>query len=54
MPFVSEKLEVPAKDRAVLEGWLRAPSTPQRLAMRARVILASSDGERYPFGQARG
>ena len=45
MPFVSEKLEIPSKDRAVLEGWLRAPSTPQRLAMRATVILASSDGE---------
>lgn len=32
-------------DRAMLESWLRAPSVAQGLALRAKVILASADGE---------
>ena len=32
-------------DRAALESWLRAPSMAQELALRAKVILASADGE---------
>ena len=32
-------------DRAMLEAWLRAPTLAQGLALRARVILASADGE---------
>ena len=45
MGFVATPLLVSKKDRSVLEAWLRAPSTPQRLAVRARIVLASADGE---------
>src|SRR5262245_19446080 len=45
MPFVAKKVEVSARDRETLEGWLRAPSISQALALRARIILACSAGE---------
>jgi transposase len=45
MPFVTARLDVAPEDRETLEGWLRAPSIPQALALRARIILASGDGE---------
>lgn len=32
-------------ERSTLEGWLRSPTTEQRLAFRARVILAAAGGE---------
>ena len=32
-------------DRATLESWLRAPTVAQGLALRAKVILASAEGE---------
>src|SRR5690606_28868801 len=32
-------------DRGVLESWLRAPTTSQELALRARIVIASADGE---------
>ena len=32
------------EDRAVLEGWVRASSTEQRLALRARIVLAAAAG----------
>ena len=31
-------------DRAQLERWLRSPTTPQRLAMRSRIVLLFADG----------
>ena len=37
--------KVAEADRAALESWLRAPSMAQELALRAKVILASADGE---------
>src|SRR6516165_3900679 len=39
------RLKVTEADRAMLEAWLRAPTLAQGLALRARVILASADGE---------
>lgn len=45
MPFVSEDIVLPPADRAVVEAWLRAPSTPQKLAVRAKIVLASAAGE---------
>jgi len=33
------------EDRATLEGWVRATTTEQRLALRARIVLAAADGE---------
>jgi transposase len=37
-------MEVPAADREVLEGWLRAPSIRAGLAQRARIVLLAGDG----------
>ena len=45
MPFVAEKLDVAPRDRETLQAWLRAPSISQALALRARIILACSEGE---------
>jgi len=45
MPFVAKGLDVKPGDRATLEGWLRAPSISQALALRARIIVASAEGE---------
>lgn len=45
MGFVAAPLPVSKQDRLTLEAWLRAPSTPQRLATRAKIVLASAEGE---------
>ena len=37
-------VEVPPRDREVLESWLRAPSVPAGLARRARIVLLAADG----------
>src|SRR5881275_2617884 len=37
-------LEVSDEDRAVLERWLRAHTTEQRMWLRARVVLMAADG----------
>jgi transposase len=37
--------KVAEADRVMLESWLRAPSTTQGVALRARLILASAKGE---------
>jgi transposase len=35
---------VGARDRATLESWVRAPTTPQRTALRSRLVLLLSEG----------
>lgn len=37
-------LRIRAGDRPVLEGWLRARTTPQRLVERAQIVLAAAEG----------
>ena len=37
--------KVTESDRAMLESWFRAPTVVQGLALRAKVILASAEGE---------
>lgn len=37
-------VEVPPRDRDVLESWLRSPSLPAGLVQRARIVLLSADG----------
>lgn len=37
-------LDVSAEDRRVLQGWLRAHKTEQRMWLRARVVLMAADG----------
>ena len=44
MGYMGPKFDLTVGDRRVLEGWMRAPSTPQQMAKRAGVILASADG----------
>src|SRR6266496_4285502 len=44
MGYVGPEFHLTVGDRRVLEGWMRAPSTPQQIAKRAGVILASADG----------
>jgi len=41
---VGPEFDLTVQDRRVLESWVRAPSTPQQMAKRAGVILASVDG----------
>lgn len=45
MVYVSESFVVGASDRAVLESWIRSESLPQAWGARARIILASAEGE---------
>jgi transposase len=44
MGYVGPEFDLAVGDRRVLEGWIRAPSTPQQMAKWAGVILASVDG----------
>ena len=37
-------VDVPPRDRAELERWLRSPSMPAGLVQRARIVLAAADG----------
>ena len=39
-------VDVPPRDREVLESWLRAPSLRAGLAQRARIVLLAADGVR--------
>lgn len=40
----AEAVPISAVDRAKLEGWIRAKTTPQSIAERARIVLLASDG----------
>jgi hypothetical protein len=37
-------VEVPPRDREVLESWLRSPSVRAGHAQRARIVLLAADG----------
>ena len=39
------RVDVSERDRAELEAWLRSQTIPQAVAMRARIVLASAQGE---------
>src|SRR5262245_40755427 len=45
MGYVAEPMVVKPGDRKVLESWVRSPTVPQALALRAKIVLASGDGE---------
>jgi transposase len=45
MRYVAERMQVKGSDRTVLESWSRSPTVPQALAVRAKIILASAQGE---------
>lgn len=44
MPLPTRVTQLKRGDRAVLERWLRARTTPRRIVERARIVLASADG----------
>jgi hypothetical protein len=37
-------VQVPPRDREILQGWLRSPSLCAGLAQRARIVLLAADG----------
>lgn len=39
-----QRLRVTNTDRRLLDGWIRAGTTPQRVARRARIVLLAADG----------
>lgn len=45
MPQYAPDIVVSARQRAILEAFVRASTSPQRLAERARIVLRSADGE---------
>ena len=45
MAYVASVFEVKPADRRVLEKWLRSPTLPQEWGLRARIVLASAEGE---------
>ena len=45
MAYVAIVFEVKPADRRVLEKWLRSPTLPQEWGLRARIVIASADGE---------
>lgn len=45
MPRAATKLTVSSGDREALLGWLRASRTPRSLALRAQIVLKSTEGK---------
>jgi transposase len=45
MGFMSKKFVIRAEDVEVLEQWVRSPTMPQAWALRAKILLATADGE---------
>lgn len=45
MPRIAPKIVLDSMQRSQLQSWVQAPSTPQSLALRARIVLRASDGE---------
>jgi transposase len=44
-PFYHRHVQdVDVPDRATLERWVRAPTTPQRLVLRSRIVLMLAEG----------
>lgn len=45
MPRIAPTIRLDAKARAVLGSWVQAPSTPQAVALRSRIVLAAAAGQ---------
>src|SRR3974377_1800452 len=45
MPKSAMALTLSAEDREQIGAWLRAPSTPQQVALRCRIALAAAQGQ---------
>ena len=45
MGYMAVAVKVKPGDLQVFESWLRAPTVPQALALRAKILIASAGGE---------
>ena len=45
MSRAAPKAELTSSDRAQIEQWLMAHGTPQQVALRSRIVLASAEGK---------
>jgi len=45
MAYMAAKFVLKAADRMVVEQWLRSPTLPQAWGLRAKILLASAEGE---------
>jgi transposase len=45
---MAAKFVLKAADRGIVEQWLRSPTLPQAWGLRAKIVLASADGEGVP------
>lgn len=45
MAYMAPKFVLKAADRVVVEQWLRSPTLPQAWGLRAKILLASAEGE---------
>ena len=45
MPLPIRIIKLKHGDRAALEAWVRAPSTPQKVALRSRICLWAHEGQ---------
>jgi transposase-like protein len=45
MPFKARPFVVGRKDRETLKQWIRSPTMPQQWVLRARIVVASGEGE---------
>lgn len=45
MGYTAVAVKVKVEDLAVFESWLRSPTVPQALAVRAKILIASAHGE---------
>jgi transposase len=44
MPRAAPAIHLDAETRSTLNGWVQAPSTPQAMAIRSRIVLAAASG----------
>jgi len=45
MSRVAPKIMLDSTQKSQLQAWMQAPSTPQSLAVRARIVMRASGGE---------
>lgn len=45
MEYIAAKFVLKTGDRVIVEQWLRSPTLPQAWGLRAKILLASADGE---------
>jgi transposase len=46
LAYLDGSMSISTEDRRLLERWLKAPTTPQRVVRRSRIVLLAADGQR--------